>query len=139
MKRSVSNFVQINDAAVFSCNNCARACGVEGPLPETTPNNPTREQVRAARALLGLTGDQLATQAGVGVATVRRYEGGAEIGALQLDAIGRALDAAGVVLIEDGSQLDGRTVGIGVALKKRSRSLRRLGPKLSATTLHSGM
>lgn len=35
----------------------------------------TREQIKAARALLGWTAEELATRANVGVATIRRLEG----------------------------------------------------------------
>lgn len=66
------------------------------------------EQLRAARALLGWTQDQLADQAGVGIATIRRLE--AQTGPIRAisDTLWRlqsALEQAGVVFLgEDGAQ-----------------------------------
>lgn len=84
----------------------------------------SREQLRAARALLGLRADDLAASAGVGIATVRRFEAGTDISPLHLDALKRAIELAGVILIPEGAQVDGDVVGMGVALKPRRRRKR---------------
>lgn len=62
----------------------------------------TSEQIRAARQLLRLTADQLATKSGVGVATIRRYElmtGVPSGNARSVEAIQLALEQAGVEFI----------------------------------------
>ena len=73
-------------------------------------------QIRAARALAGLSQEDLATKAGIGIATLRRIEGSDDIAgtAQTLARIERALDMAGVMLIEQ----DAKT-GPGVRLRKR--------------------
>ncbi len=62
----------------------------------------TSEQIRAARQLLRLTADQLATKSGVGVATIRRYElmtGVPSGNARSVEALQLALEEAGVEFI----------------------------------------
>lgn len=76
----------------------------------------TRDQLRAARALLHLNQIELAELARLGSATVRRYESGHNIDAPTLDALRRALEGAGALLIDGGTSVGGATVGIGVAL-----------------------
>ena len=77
-------------------------------------NEITAEHIRAARAMLRITAQQLANAAKVGVATVRRAE--AETGAVSITvanatAIRSALEAAGVeFLTENGG-------GAGVRLR----------------------
>ena len=83
----------------------------------------TRDQIRAARMLLNISQDELSKAAGVGVATVRRFELGQNIRGAQLQAILRALLDAGVLVIEDGAMVDGVEVSIGVALAKSARGL----------------
>ncbi|WP_373504762.1 multiprotein-bridging factor 1 family protein [Aestuariivirga sp.] len=75
------------------------------------------EQLRAARALLGWTQDQLAAQSGVGIATIRRME--AQNGPIRAisDTVWRlqsALERAGVVFFsEDGTHGPGvRLAGV---------------------------
>ena len=77
-------------------------------------------QVRAARALLNINQDDLATIASVHVATIRRLEAATEVrGAVEtLWKIQKALEAAGVEFIPEEA---GR--GPGVRLK-RSRDSR---------------
>ena len=71
-------------------------------------------QCRMARAALDWTAAQLAEQAGVGVTTVIRFEGGQTTpNRATLSALQRALEAAGVEFIsENGS-------GAGVRLRKQ--------------------
>lgn len=57
------------------------------------------DQCRAARALLDWSAQSLANNAGVGVATVRRYESGHAVADASLVAIKQALVAAGVTFI----------------------------------------
>lgn len=76
----------------------------------------TGGQIRAARALLRLTAQELADLASVGVATVRRAEAeDGEISATEANAnaIRRALEARGIHLLDgNGVQLprDGQAV-----------------------------
>ena len=76
----------------------------------------TGMQVRAARALVRWSAQELAKNAGVGVSTVQRIEGSEGVPAVSarnLQAIQRALEAAGVTFIdEDGG-------GPGVRLRDR--------------------
>jgi ribosome-binding protein aMBF1 (putative translation factor) len=60
-------------------------------------------QIRAARSLLGWKATDLAKRAQLGVATVRRAEGGSVITAANAAAIRRALEDGGVEIGEDGS------------------------------------
>lgn len=65
---------------------------------------PTSHQLRAGRALLGLDQEQIAREAGISIATLRR----AEAGAAPADTIGRVAETlvrAGVEFIERGVQL----------------------------------
>ena len=74
----------------------------------------TGAQLRAARALLGWTAQQLADASGVGVATIRRTEtvdGEVKMIAANVAAIARSLEAAGVDLIDPNGG------GAGVRLK----------------------
>lgn len=76
-------------------------------------------QMRAARALLGISQTELANWAGIGVATVRRIEAAAgEISgnAQTLMRIQRALETKGVVFIDQDDMQ-----GPGVRLKKPLR------------------
>ena len=74
----------------------------------------TSSQIRAARALLKWTAQDVATAAKVGVATMRRAENGPEeltITPANAQAIRNALEAAGVEFIEKNGG------GPGVRLK----------------------
>jgi transcriptional regulator with XRE-family HTH domain len=76
-------------------------------------------QIRAARALLGLSQTDLAEMAKIGVATIRRIEGTEdEVSgtALTLVRIQRALEAKGVLFIDQDDKH-----GAGVRLKKPQR------------------
>lgn len=74
-------------------------------------------QIRAARALVKLSADDLAERAKVGIATIRRAESdsGPKTSAVVLNALRLALEAAGVEFLtaDDG--------GPGVRLKIESR------------------
>ena len=62
----------------------------------------TAAQIRAARALLGWNGSQLAEAAGLSLQTIRRMEsdlGPGRSAAANVDAVQRALEDAGVVFI----------------------------------------
>ncbi len=66
--------------------------------------------------LLHLRQDQLAQLAGVGVATIKRFETGSGIRAPQAGALRSALESAGAVLLDVGGPPRVPT-GIGVALR----------------------
>ena len=78
----------------------------------------TAAQIRAARALLDWTQPDLAREAGLSLPTIRRMEGAMGPGrssAATVDAVTRALEAAGVIFLEPKANKDG---GAGVRLKK---------------------
>lgn len=72
------------------------------------------EQCRAARALLNWSAADLAEAAGLGSATVRRFESGQTVQAGSVDTMRRTLEAAGVTFIEAGQT--SRKAGIGARL-----------------------
>jgi hypothetical protein len=75
----------------------------------------TPAQIRAARALVKMTADELAERASVGRATVRRAEGDGRVSTspVVLRALRAALEAAGVEFIPPNGG------GPGVRLKER--------------------
>jgi transcriptional regulator with XRE-family HTH domain len=76
----------------------------------------TPEQCRAARGLLGWSQQALAERAGVGIVTVHQLEAGlSQPRRATLEVIQRALEAAGVELIEENGG------GPGVRLRKRQK------------------
>ena len=76
----------------------------------------TPAQCRAARALLEWSQQELARRARVGVVTVHQLESRiSEPRSATLDVIRRALEAAGVVFIDENGG------GPGVRLRKRER------------------
>ena len=75
----------------------------------------TGVQCRMARAALGWNAQKLATKAGVGINTVNRFESGAcQPRGVTLDALRGALEAAGVIFVEENGE------GPGVRLRKPS-------------------
>ena len=73
-------------------------------------------QIRAGRALLGLTQVDVANRAGVGIATLRRIEASVDevTGTAQsISRIQRALETAGILFIEQDESR-----GPGVRLRK---------------------
>ena len=75
-----------------------------------------RDQVRAARALLRWTAEDLARESKVGLSTIKRMESGASTGPLtaaNAHAIQRALEDGGIEFIPENGG------GLGVRLKER--------------------
>ena len=75
----------------------------------------TPEQLRAARAMIGLSQAELAERVGQSTMTIRRAEtsGGPIVASQTIDAIRAALEAAGVEFIPENGG------GAGVRLKNR--------------------
>jgi hypothetical protein len=83
------------------------------------PKPLTSAQIRAARALLRWSAEDLATRSLLSVATIRRAELAEEHTSMTAAndlAVRRALEAAGVVFIDENGG------GPGVRLRKRQRS-----------------
>jgi hypothetical protein len=79
----------------------------------------TSAQIRAARALLRWSAEDLARESSLGVTTIRRAElaeGETSMTTVNDSALRRTLEAAGVEFIEENGG------GPGVRLKKRTRS-----------------
>ncbi len=77
----------------------------------------TAEQIKAARALVDWSQPELAEASGLSMPTIRRMEGPLGPGrstAVNVDAVQRALEGAGVVFLEAGEVKQG---GPGVRLK----------------------
>ncbi len=71
-------------------------------------------QCRAGRALLGWSNEDLALASGIDRDTIADFESGAQIPHRSaLEALGRALGAGGLILIEEDVE------GIGVRLRRR--------------------
>jgi ribosome-binding protein aMBF1 (putative translation factor) len=78
----------------------------------------TSAQIRAARALLRWSAEDLARESSLGVTTIRRAElaeGETSMTTVNDSAVRRTLEAAGVEFIEENGG------GPGVRLKKRTR------------------
>ena len=76
-------------------------------------------QCRMARAALGLGVRELAAAAKVSIDTVTRFERGDELKERTIEALHRALEAAGVAFINENGG------GPGVRLKKAKRETRK--------------
>ncbi len=75
----------------------------------------TCEQLRAARAMAGLTQAQLAARAGISIPTVKRLENGAGSLPVRMDTAQKlqaALETAGVVFVPENGG------GAGVRMRK---------------------
>lgn len=77
----------------------------------------TAAQIKAARALVGLTQDDIARSTNLSVQTIKRMEsvGTERSTAGNVDAVKKALQASGVIFLEDGETAIG---GVGVRLLK---------------------
>lgn len=64
----------------------------------------TCDQIRAARAYLGWSQDRLADAAGVVRKTVYEMESGSQVRASNLAAVRRALEAGGIIFVEDNGK-----------------------------------
>lgn len=60
------------------------------------------EQCRAARALLDWSAQELALHAGIGVATVRRFESGSAVAPASVESMAHCLTVAGITFIAAG-------------------------------------
>jgi transcriptional regulator with XRE-family HTH domain len=70
------------------------------------------EQCRAARALLNWSAQELAQHAGIGVATVRRFESGSAVVPASVESMARCLTAAGITFIAAGEASPGGGEGV---------------------------
>ena len=80
----------------------------------------TAAQLRAARALLGIDQRKLAGLSGLSLPTIQRMEGSEDVIRGNVDSLMKlvgALDAAGILLIGEGSASE--SGGRGVRLKRR--------------------
>lgn len=75
---------------------------------------------KAARALLEWTAEDLAKAASVGVATVRRFETGADIRPETNAALQAALTAGGIDFVEAGSVVRAGKASFGPGVRLRS-------------------
>ncbi len=81
----------------------------------TAPIHP--RQVRAARALLAMSQEELASAAEVGLATLKRFESGKSIRGKIERSLRSALEKQGIILLDDASLVDGNRVAAGVAVR----------------------
>lgn len=82
-------------------------------------DKPTGRQIAAARTLLGLTQSDVATRSNLSVPTLKRMEASeGPVSGMQnnVDAVIRALEAAGVQFLDDGQTAG----GVGVALRSET-------------------
>ena len=80
----------------------------------------TAAQLRAARALLGIDQRKLAELSGLSLPTIQRMEGSGDVVRGNVDSLMKlvgALDAAGILLIGEGSASE--SGGRGVRLKRQ--------------------
>jgi transcriptional regulator with XRE-family HTH domain len=74
-----------------------------------------REQIRAARGLLGWSQRDLSSAAGVSLSTVKAFESGRDVRVSVMTAIEAALAEAGLLFLEAGNVRDG---GRGVRFRR---------------------
>jgi transcriptional regulator with XRE-family HTH domain len=77
-----------------------------------------REQIRAARGLLGWSQRELAAAADVPVTAIKTVEAGRDVRVSVLAAIEKALTEAGVLFLDSGDTRDG---GPGLRFRQRPR------------------
>jgi DNA-binding transcriptional regulator YiaG len=83
----------------------------------------TAEQSRAARGLLDWSQNDLAEASNLGHSTIRNFEAGRRVpGINNLVAIRRALEQAGVVIIDEGDASEGGGAGVRLAKPSGERS-----------------
>jgi transcriptional regulator with XRE-family HTH domain len=75
----------------------------------------TRQQIKMGRAALGWSVRDLAAKSGVSINAITRFENGSDAYATTLTKLQRALEAGGVLFIDENGG------GAGVRLKRRSR------------------
>ena len=76
----------------------------------------TAEQSRAARGLLNWSQTELAEQSNLGQSTIRNFEAGRRLpGINNLAAIRRAIEQAGVTVLDDNDTSDGGGAGVRLA------------------------
>jgi transcriptional regulator with XRE-family HTH domain len=82
----------------------------------------TPAQIRAARALMGLSQAEVAERAGISVPTIKRAEAdrGIRVSADVMASIRRALEKAGVIFVEE----DGEGAGVRLRKTRRDEGLR---------------
>ena len=76
-------------------------------------------EIRAARAIIGWSQNDLAEATRLGVRTIKRAEGGERLTDAADFSIRTAFDKAGVVFVNRGDDLVGKEVVAGVALLAR--------------------
>jgi transcriptional regulator with XRE-family HTH domain len=87
----------------------------------------TPAQCRAARALVNWSQQQLAEAATIGNATIRNFESGNSAPQHStLDVLRRALEAAGVIFVDENGE------GAGVRLKKKPLAVAEITEKIEA-------
>jgi transcriptional regulator with XRE-family HTH domain len=78
----------------------------------------TNEQLRAARALLGLSQTEVASRADLSVPTIKRLEGGfgPKVSDEAREKLQKTLEAAGIVFIDENGG------GAGVRFRRRKKA-----------------
>lgn len=76
----------------------------------------TSDQCRAARILVGLSAVELASRAGVGIATIKRFESGQPVQPATIDAVTSALVAAGIIFMRPGEPSPDGGEGVRLAV-----------------------
>ncbi len=74
-------------------------------------------QCRAARALLAWSAEDLAKAGGLGIMTIKRFEGGQTVSAASIDKITTTLTAAGITFVADGEMSAPAGEGVRLSLK----------------------
>lgn len=73
------------------------------------------DQCRAARSLLGWSAQQVADAAGVGIATIKRFESKQPVQVATVERIKACLEVAGVTFLEPGQPSVGGGAGVRLA------------------------